>query len=461
MDEYDIRGYEEKKSVEPLPEHIQRANAGLPPKAKSNSQRQKLYRERLKAKLGSKEFKKQQAEKMKAYRKEKAQNTTVDESKISNKQTRGLVNNLLKTIEERIITMINQQKENPQIPIHFEAHIRKDEISPVLVNINNSMSNQEVVDAFVQNDRKNPRGKRPASEKTFTGYLNDINKFRKLYFGLNDNSVVYNDFAFLKDTDRVLEILKENYSHNINTYNQNVNSISAILARLNHYQKEYINVYKPLNTKLAIQKKKEQLDSENKLTDREKKGFTSWDRIIEMEDEIKNTEINPVENLVIYYLYTQLPPRRLEFGSLVIAVEDDFEDNGKTNYVVLDKKMKNVKKIILNKYKTSEVYGPYIINDVPPKLSNAIVDLIDEQDYKAGEHLFMNSKGKPYGNAFSSRVKEVFEQAYGKPITLNTLRHSFISYHLKNNPTQKQKTEWANAMGHSTDMQGLYNRIGE
>ena len=61
MDEYDIRGYLEHKSVEPEPEEIQRKKAGLPPKAKSNAQRQQAYRNRLKAKLGEKSFKQQQA----------------------------------------------------------------------------------------------------------------------------------------------------------------------------------------------------------------------------------------------------------------------------------------------------------------------------------------------------------------------------------------------------------------
>jgi integrase len=180
-----------------------------------------------------------------------------------------------------------------------------------------------------------------------------------------------------------------------------------------------------------------------------------------LEDEVKKTDTNPVENLVIYYLYTQLPPRRLEFGSLVIQIENQFENNKKTNYVILDPKLKVVKKIILNTYKTSKKYGPYVIDNVPEKLSRAIVDLIKEQGYTTGEHLFMNSKGKPYGNSFSSRIKEVFERAIGKPTTLNNLRHSFISFHLKNNPTSKQKGIWATQMGHSTDTQSLYNRLDD
>jgi integrase len=189
--------------------------------------------------------------------------------------------------------------------------------------------------------------------------------------------------------------------------------------------------------------------------------FLPWDKILELEDAVKNTNINPVENLAIYYLYTQLPPRRLEYGSLIIQIEGEFENNKKKNYVVLDKKLKVVKKIILNTYKTSEKYGPYVIDNVPEKLSDAIVNLIKEQDYKAGDHLFMNSRGKPYGNSFSSRLKDVFDQAINRPITLNILRHSYITYFINNNTTTLKKKMIANQMGHSTNMQDLYKRFEE
>jgi integrase len=461
MEENDINGYLEHKRSEPEPEDVQRARVGLPPK--SNKERQKAYRDRLKAKLGDSNFKKQQAEAMKAYRKQRAEAFSVDEQKITNKEQRGMVQNLLKTIEQRIITMIQEQKSNPAIPIYFEAHIKPNEIERVLVNITNDMDNEEVVQAFTENERKNPRNlKKTASEKTFRKYLTDINKIRKDYFGITDKKLkVFNDFEFLRDTDKVLKILKDNYSHTTTSYSTMVNSISSILARLNNYNDIYNNVYKPLNIELAIKKKTEQLDSENRLTEKEKQNFMTWDKIVSLEDAVKNTNINPVENLVIFYLYTQLPPRRLEYGSLVIQIENQFEDDNKTNYVILDSKLKTVKRIILNSYKTSKTYGKYVIENVSKKLSEAIAELIKEQDYKAGENLFMNTKGKAYGNSFSSRLKDVFVQAVNKPITLNILRHSFVSYHIRGNISNKKKTEYAMAMGHSLETQDLYRRYEE
>ena len=451
MEDNDTNGYGEHKSIEPQAESKGKI---------TNADKQKSYRNRLKAKVGDKTFKKEQATKMKAYRKQRAEQSNVDEIQIPHKQTRDMVNQLLKTIEQRVVTMIQEQKANPAIPIYFENHIKPVEIERVLVNITNDMDNEQVVQAFVENEQKNPRNpKKTASEKTFRKYLTDINKIRKDYFGIVDKKLkVFNDFEFLRDSNKVLGILKEKYSKTTTSYSTMVNSISSILARLNNYNDIYINAYRPLNVELAIKKKTEQLDSENKLTDKEKLNFLTWDKILELEDTIKTTEINPVENLVIFYLYTQLPPRRLEYASLIIAIENQFNDDGKTNYVVLDPKLKIFKKIILNSYKTSKTYGKYEIDNVSKKLSDAVASLIKEQGYKAGEHLFMNGKGKAYQGSFSGRLKDVFMQSVNKPITLNILRHSFVSYHIRGNISNKKKTEYAMQMGHSLETQDLYRR---
>jgi integrase len=122
----------------------------------------------------------------------------------------------------------------------------------------------------------------------------------------------------------------------------------------------------------------------------------------------------------------------------------------------------------LNKYKTRKTYGKYIIDPIPEKLSKAIIALIKEQDYVDGENLFMSIKAKAYGGGFSGRLKKVFKEATispenikGRDITLNTLRHSFISYFIKDNISNKKKNEYATAMGHSISMQDLYRRIIE
>ena len=108
---------------------------------------------------------------------------------------------------------------------------------------------------------------------------------------------------------------------------------------------------------------------DNTLNPKEQKSFMSWDKILALEEKVKQIDINPVESLAIYYLYTTMPPRRLEYGSMKIEVEDEFKDDGKTNYVILNPEQTDVVKIILNDYKTAKKYEKYTITEINPKLS--------------------------------------------------------------------------------------------
>ena len=84
---------------------------------KSNSERQRLYRQRQKEKLGEAEFKQQHNEQMKAYRKQRKETISINEQAVPQKQTRDMISNLLKTVEQRIITMVNEHKMNPAFQI--------------------------------------------------------------------------------------------------------------------------------------------------------------------------------------------------------------------------------------------------------------------------------------------------------------------------------------------------------
>ena len=434
----------------------------------TQKQRQAIYRQKLKDEMGNDAYKAEQAKKMRDYRQSKKANTQVEETKISNKETRNKVNQLLKTIEERVLGMIKEQKANPNIQIEFEDFIKPSDITPILLQINNDMTNEQVVNAFTENEIQNPRNKKVnANKKTFIKYLDTIQRLRRIYFNIKDTKVkVYHDFDWLKDTEKVIKIITEKYS-NPNSLSTMMNAISATLGRLAKYQDVYLNTYKNLNIALANNKKQIQLEKENQLTPQEKNSFMEWNDILNLEQKIK--ESNP-ENLAIYYIYTQIPPRRVgDYSSLIIQqegpasagraeLEDSKADDNNQNFVILNNKRNKVQKIILNQYKTAKKYGQYIIEPVPSKLSKAIIDLIKEKGIKNGEYLFQNSNGKPYGESFSFRIKKLFIDITGKGITVNTLRHSFISHHLQGKVSDLKKAQYAKQMAHSTLLQSEYQR---
>lgn len=429
-------------------------------KTKSNAPYQESYRNRLKNKLGLEEYKKQQAQKMREYRKSK-KSTSIDQTKITNKETRTLVNNLLKNIEQRIIDMVKEKKIKP-IDLQFESPILKDQIQSMLVVINDSMTNDQVLDAFEENEINNPRNQNfTATRDTFKRYLDRVQFIRRLYYNIDNPKIkVYNDFDFLRDSDKILKIIKDN-SPNSNTYSTTINAISATLGRLKNYQDIYKQVYMPLNTTIAIQKKEEQKNKENNLNDDEKQNYLPWNKIIKLETQVKQTQNNTNENIAIFYLYTQIPPRRVaDYEALKIAIDNkDFVPKKSENYVLLNQKINKVEKIILNKYKTSKKYKQFVVEQVPTKLSDSIINLITEKNYQPNDFLFQNEKGKRYGQGFSSRIKRVFVDSANKGITANILRHSYISHALKGKVSLLKKEQIANAMGHSVAMQAEYERF--
>ena len=259
---------------------------------------------------------------MREYRQQKKASTSIDETKITNKETRTLVNNLLKTIEQRIIEMVNQQKISP-VQIHFESPILKNEIQTILVDINNMMSNEQVLDAFEENEIKNPKSTTfTASRDTFKRYLDKIQQIRGLYFDIDNPKIkVYNDFEFLRDSDKILKIIKDNFSSNSNTYSTTVNAISATLGRLNHYQDLYKNVYMPLNTTLAINKKEEQKNKENILAGIAKSKYA----LLKNEGDLVEKERKKLEEVY------KVSPKLGEMHKLKEEFREVFEKNTEGN----------------------------------------------------------------------------------------------------------------------------------
>lgn len=277
---------------------------------------------------------------------------------------------------------------------------------------------------------------------TIKKYLNDIHIIRKLY----DSNLSPNNFEFLTDFKNVLDIIRDKYS-TINSISTIVNSISSILKRIPMYRYIYDNIYNQLNDLIAKEKQRQIIDSENKLTEKEKSKFVDWNTILSIEPKITDNE-----EKLLFYLYTQIPPRRIDDYSHLIFTHQPTvnEDNNKDNLVILQN---NKTKIILNHYKTFSTYGKYIMTDIPKKLNDAIITHI--QNNKIANNDFIFKTGR---NNFSKKVSSLFRKYLDIPINVNILRHSFITHILKKNLSTKKKQLIAQQMGHNMMMQDLYRR---
>lgn len=177
----------------------------------------------------------------------------------------------------------------------------------------------------------------------------------------------------------------------------------------------------------------------NELTEKQQINFIDF-------DEIKKINVDTLEEQFIKDLYTQIPPRRLEYKDLIISNIDDNKNN-----IILINKDNEPEYIILNKYKTFKTYGKYTIN------------LNDNKQLKVSTYNFIKNK-KIDEFIFKDRNKfyEKLYKTFKGNISCNILRHSYITKYLSDknilNITDKELSKQAEQMGHSVNMFLTYRK---
>ena len=127
-----------------------------------------------------------------------------------------------------------------------------------------------------------------------------------------------------------------------------------------------------------------------------------------------------------------IPPRRsMDYGDLKIRNYNPKVDNYYKN-----------SKLYFNVYKTSSTYGLQTI-DVPKPLSTLLKKWVklNHTDYM----LYSTNKNK----LSSPQVSRILNNAFGKAISTNMLRHIYLSNVYKNVPALTQMENLASQMGHS------------
>jgi hypothetical protein len=157
------------------------------------------------------------------------------------------------------------------------------------------------------------------------------------------------------------------------------------------------------------------------------------------------------KNAIITLLYTEIPSIRLEYSSMEIIFNDnDIKPN--KNYLLVEP---HIKSFILQDYKTSRKYHEKVFHPTK-KLSKLLDEWIE---LNPSNYLFVNKEGSGAvkANTFQSWIPKAFEPS-GKKITLNTIRHIWISDNVDYKILEKN-AELADAMGHSPATQKNYIKI--
>ncbi len=275
------------------------------------------------------------------------------------------------------------------------------------------------------------------------------------------------DLDFLEDIDKVKEFLSKFKTSTKKNY------LAAIIVALDSYGEKYddeLQKYKKYLDETHTQYKEEY--ENGKKSEKQEKNWVSleqlrkvsnyWkrelnEREIFQKKTLNNKQMQMLQKWVVSNLFTSddNPPTRLDYAPMEIISTTEYdklkEDEKKSgNFLVV--KNRNEKFFHFNEYKTSGKYGEKVVK-VGKKL-NSVINIWLK--FNESDSFLINTKGEPLSaNGLGKLIKSTFAST-GKDITINMLRHIFISEKFPN--VDDEREEVAEKMGHSISQQAKYSK---
>ena len=278
---------------------------------------------------------------------------------------------------------------------------------------------------------------------------------------MNENKALEN-LTFLKDYENIIKFLEKFKLPTKRNY------ISSILVVLRAYNKrsydDVLQKYREYLTGLNEQYNNEIYTHQKNLNQKEnwtdlkslKKGLRLYQNQIRdldlfNKDKLNSKQLNIIQSYLVVALYTLQPPVRLNYSDMkIIKNEDDIEE-GK-NYLL--NKSRNKKQFIFQDYKTSKKHGK-IVQPINKELNTIINKWLK---VNKTDNFLIDQKSNPMNaNQLGKFITKAFDFT-GKKITLNLLRHVYISENIDLEAIKKGQ-QLAKDMHHSTGVQEMYAKI--
>ena len=194
-----------------------------------------------------------------------------------------------------------------------------------------------------------------------------------------------------------------------------------------------------------LRMKKLEKTTNREATEKQKERHIEWSELHENINELNN----PIEKM-IYGLYTLQPPLRSDYGEVRILHSEDVEDemlDGENVYTY------DTGEFIIQSFKTAGTHDPivWVVN-------NKLKKLIDDTNPSEREYLIFNynkmTKNEPVSsNYLGHKIQDIMEKIYGKRISINDLRHSFVKEYNITNTEYNEVLRNAELMGSSIKTQ--------
>lgn len=232
------------------------------------------------------------------------------------------------------------------------------------------------------------------------------------------------------------QILKPNIVDSLNSISSKIQTLTT-MNRFYEYKKwNNNNVKEKLNefVKARTEKGKAQ-----ELTDKEKNNWINYEELKKKVEEKVDDYLNgdkaftKYRNFLMLALYVLIPPARISNYLNMYYKPTKKRDISKypkdKNYVT---KIGDKYKFIFNDFKTNKYLGQveYLIDD--SKL-NALISLWFNKYNKKQKYFLTNYNGEEIKQTnFSSGLKNISRENFGKELNLNMLRHIYLTWFMAN-----------------------------
>lgn len=297
------------------------------------------------------------------------------------------------------------------------------------------------------------------SAKTVAQYNSCITSIRRLYLDkVKDEFSIPDTF---QDSDTIMKLLLETYKKATT-----MNFVSAILWKLRETNTDVARDIMPLyheQTKLLkADIERDKIGKECELTEKEKKSFMLWEDIqqvyAKMAQGLDRLDYNSFLDFVVVSLYVIHPPVRADYEHMLVFIDDTHvPDEVKGNYCVLQ----DNPRFVFQEYKNSRHKGTTVI-PMDEELHDILLDWMElnKSDYLLSSYFPSSDKYKPFSDTtLSRRMTEIFMRHAKRPVSINTLRHSFISFMARRDQEYTRKRDNAEKMMHSVAMADQYRRM--
>ncbi len=269
--------------------------------------------------------------------------------------------------------------------------------------------------------------------------------------------------SFKNNADEIIKMLESRYKKgSVNNY------ISAIIWTLDRHKysqtdlDDIYSIYRTHSKRIREENERELIGKELDLTEKEQKSFMRWEDILQFhQDLLKDTDTDSHDsylNYVILSLYVLHPPVRADYAMMKVFIDDSqIPPNFPDNYCVLQTNPR----FVFQKYKTAKTTGTNIV-PIDSQLHSILIHWmgINHSDYLLTTYIACHKLFKPISeNALVKRIISLFTRYKNKPVSINTLRHSFVSYMYRYDQTMSHKKSNADKMMHSTSMAEKYRRM--